>query len=249
MTADIKQNPSLPTTAFVAGATGFTGKAVVRELVESGVRTVAHVRPDSPKLSDWEGIFREAGAEVDVTSWDEEAMAEAMARIEPGSVFALLGTVRARMKAVKRAGGDPRTAGYDAVDYGLTAMLIRAAVSCGSTPRFVYLSAAGAADGASSPYYKARVKAEAELKASGLPYVIARPGFITGPGRDDPRPMERVGAAITDGLLSAAGALGAKKLCDRYRSTTDQILARALVRLALDPEANNLIAESEDLRD
>ena len=33
--------------AFVAGATGYTGREVVRLLAERGVRTLAHVRPDS----------------------------------------------------------------------------------------------------------------------------------------------------------------------------------------------------------
>ena len=39
--------------AFVAGATGFTGREVVRLLVERGVPAVAHVRPDSPRLEEW----------------------------------------------------------------------------------------------------------------------------------------------------------------------------------------------------
>jgi uncharacterized protein YbjT (DUF2867 family) len=234
--------------AFVAGATGFTGKAVVKVLRERGLRTVAHVRPDSARLSQWREFFGALGAEVDATPWDEAAMTATLTRLQPSPVFALLGTTRRRMGAIKRAGGDPRSADYEAVDYGLTAMLIRAARNSGAKPRFVYLSAVGVKESARAAYYRARVKAEGELKASGLPYIIARPSFITGPGRDEARWSERAGAGMFDALLAAVGAVGAKKLQAHWSSTTDLALAQALVRLALDPARVNLTAEPEDLR-
>ena len=37
--------------AFVAGATGYTGRAVVERLVADGFEAVAHVRPDSSRLA------------------------------------------------------------------------------------------------------------------------------------------------------------------------------------------------------
>src|SRR5215208_1501420 len=67
------------TTAFVAGATGYTGREVVRQLVERGVRAVAHVRPDSPRLAEWRERFAELGAEVDATPWEEPAMRASLA--------------------------------------------------------------------------------------------------------------------------------------------------------------------------
>ena len=50
--------------AFVAGATGYTGREVVRVLLERGVRTVAHVRPDSPHVDEWRSRFEAQGAAV-----------------------------------------------------------------------------------------------------------------------------------------------------------------------------------------
>ena len=47
--------------AFVAGATGFTGREVVAELVRRGVRTLAHVRPDSSRLDEWRERFEAMG--------------------------------------------------------------------------------------------------------------------------------------------------------------------------------------------
>ena len=80
-----------------------------------------------------------------------------------------------------------------------------------------------------------------------LPYVIARPSFISGPDRDEFRLGERLGAVVSDALLAVAGLFGAKRLAARYRSTTPAILGEALVRAALEPEGNRVL-ESEELR-
>ncbi len=234
--------------AFVAGATGFTGREVVRLLCERGVSTVAHVRPDSQRMEEWRERFQGMGAEVSATPWEQGPMVAALKDLKPAYVFALLGTIRARMKQAGREGKDPKSQDYEAVDYGLTVILLRAAQQCGTNPKFVYLSAAGVKDNARSPYYVAGAKVEKSLPESGLTYCIARPSFITGPDRDDGRPMERTGAAVMDGLLSLAGMFGARKLKTRYASTTNVILAEALVGMALDPDSIDRIFESEDLR-
>ena len=140
-----------------------------------------------------------------------------------------------------------REEGYAAIDFGLTVLLARAAAASGR-PRFVYLSAAGVRESSWNAYARARFEAETAIRESGLPYSIARPSFITGPDRDDPRPWERAGARAVDALLRAARLFGAKRLHDRYRSTTNAELARALVRIALDPAGADRVFESEELR-
>jgi uncharacterized protein YbjT (DUF2867 family) len=198
-------------------------------------------------LEEWKERFSGVGAEVDATAWDEAAMKETLLRIRPASLFALLGTTRARMHAAGRAGEDPASQSYEVVDYGMTALLIEAARETGLAPRVVYLSAAGVKETSRFAYYRARSQAEALLRSSGLPYTIARPSIITGPGRDDNRPLEHAGAVVGDRLLALAGWFGARKLRTRYASTTNVRLANALVRLALDPKAENGIFESEEL--
>jgi len=234
--------------SFVTGATGFTGREVVRLLREEGVPTVAHVRPDSGRLAQWGERFTAQGAEVDATPWETDAMAQTFARLRPAVVFALYGTTRARMKQAAREGADPAANDYMKVDYGLTMILIQAAQQAGVTPRLVYLSAAGAGKPSLSPYGQARHRADRAVRESGLPFTVVRPSFIVGDGRDEPRPGERYGAALIDGALRLVGALGAKRMEARYRSTTNTVLARALVRLALDPDGENKIFESEQLR-
>lgn len=251
MAGSVEENPVEPGAqdlAFVAGATGFTGREVVRLLCRRGIQTVAHVRPDSARLDEWREWFSRIGAVVDATAWEKAAMAATLARLQPAWVFALLGTTRARARRAARMGLDPAAETYEAVDYGLTSLLVRAARGCASLRRFVYLSAAGVRPGARSGYYKARVRAESFLEASGLPFTIARPSFIAGPGRDEPRPLERLGAAIADRLLGVAGFLGARSLRDRYASLTNTALAAALVDIAFDPAAENRVVECEELR-
>lgn len=231
--------------AFVAGATGYTGRAVVETLVARGVTTVAHVRPDSSRRQEWTQRWEGQGAQVDVTAWEQSALTETFTRVKPTVVFALLGTTRSRAKSE----GKGAIEAYEAIDYGLTMMLRDAAAACGHRPRFVYLSSAGLREGTRNPYMAVRVRVEQALRDGDLPYTLARPSFITGSDRDESRPGERVGAAIADGLLGLVGGLGGRTLRDRYSSMTNVVLARGLVRVALDPAFEGKAVEADELRE
>jgi nucleoside-diphosphate-sugar epimerase len=234
------------TLAFVAGSTGYTGREVVRVLRARNLETVAHVRPDSPHLPEWRTRFEGLGARVDTTPWDAALMTLKLAALRPDTVFSLLGTTRKRAKQAAAHGGDE---GYEAVDYGLTMLLLNAAKACGSKPRFVYLSSVGVTENTRNAYLAVRARVERVLRGEGdLPYTIARPSFITGSDRDEFRPGERITAKVVDAALVLAGWLGARQVRDRYRSTTNVILANALIRIAVDPALVNTVVESEDLR-
>ena len=45
-----------------------------------------------------------------------------------------------------------------------------------------------------------------------LPYIIFRPAFISGPNREEFRPLERVGAVVTDALFSGLARCGVADL-------------------------------------
>lgn len=216
----------------------------MRQLAAQNVRTIAHVRPDSMRLAEWRERFAAMGAEVDTTPWAEGAMRDAMEQHRVTHVFALLGTTRARGKLAAERG---TSESYESVDYALTSMLLRAAVASGQRPRFLYLSSSGVRRGSRNPYLAVRWRIEEELRASGLSPIIARPSIITGPDRDEDRPAERIAGQVVDGLLHVAGLLGARRLRNRYRSTTNRTLADALVRLAFDARASGVV-ESEGLR-
>lgn len=232
--------------AWVAGATGYTGRAVVARLAAQGAEVHAHVRPDSSGLVRWQGEFAAQGAAVEVVAWEPSAIAEALRRVAPTQVYALLGTTVARARAAVKAGVAP--ADYQQVDVGLTLMLLNACRTLPRPPRFVYLSSTGVHPQVRGAYMQARARVEDELRKSGVPYTIARPSFITGPDRDEARPLERAGAAVSDAALSVLGLLGARRLAARYRSTTNVALAAALVRAAGDPAAENRVLEADELR-
>lgn len=228
--------------AFVAGATGYTGREVVRILRERGAETIAHIRPGSSVREKWTTAFEELGATVDTTAWDEDAMAKTLSREAPELVFFLIGTTKARDRESET------DASYEAIDYGLFRLLLNACEKADIAPRVVYLSAMGVKASSSSAYYKARWKAEEALRDSGLPFVIARPAMITGPGRDESRPMERLGGAMADVAAGGLRLFGARRLADRLRSTTNTELATALVDIGLEPDDDAMVVEAEDLK-
>lgn len=231
-------------TAFVLGATGFVGREVVRQLCVRGARVFAHVRPDSPKLADWQKAFGDQGASVDATPWDsDELAARFRERFAAGGnqVYICIGTTRDKAKSDAVEGNI-----YEKVDLGLTRVAVDAAKASGTRPRLVYLSSVGAKATAGSPYLAARGKAEDVVMSSGIPWVIARPAIITGE-RDESRVGERTAAIVGDGLLAVAGVFGGTKLRDKFRSTSADILASALIRIGEAP-ASDKIFDGADLR-
>lgn len=239
---------ALPT-AFVAGATGYVGSHVVAALPGRGVAPVAHVRPDSRGLDAWRARFAAAGAAVDTTPWDEDAMTATLRRVRPAVVLALLGTTRVRGRAASARGVEET---YETVDYGLTALLLRAtraaADATGVRPRFVYLSSAGVGPRARGAYLAVRWRMEEALRASGVPFTIVRPAVITGADRPETRRAERAAAVAVDAALAVASPLLPRAVRDRWRSISGRDLAAALVRLALDPAAAGRVVTGEELR-
>ncbi len=212
---------------FVAGATGYVGRELVSVIRKHKKPCFAHVR-EGGKVDSWRQTFSEMGAQTVVSSWDEADLRECLSRCQPAIVCAVLGTTKDRAKAEGVAGDI-----YQTVDYGLTKLLIDGCLALENPPRFVYLSSIGASPYSRSPYLRARGQVEADLEASGLSYVTAQPAIITGPDRDQDRPLERFGAKVGDTVLRIGSLFGGKSLQQTYQSTSPAKLANALYRLAL----------------
>lgn len=224
--------------AFVVGATGYVGRAVVEKLRENGADVVGHVRPDSSRLQMWRQRFEAMGAEVSSCPFDVDAFATLIETERVDAVFALLGTTRAR--------GDD----YMDIDYGLTRRLLDAVLRQppAARPYFVYLSSLGAGQPGRGAYLEARTRVEHDLTASGVDALIARPSFISGPGRDEPRPAERVAAVVSDVGLGLFGFFGMSRTRDRLGSIDNYTLAAGLVRAAAEREPGLRVLHSDGLR-
>jgi uncharacterized protein YbjT (DUF2867 family) len=200
----------------------------VQQLLQLGVTVHAHVRPDSASREKWVKHFQAEGAVVDSTPWDAQSMRAALKRIGSTHVFSLLGTTRSRARADKSGRST-----YDAVDYRLTALLLDAASTSGTNPRFVYLSSLGATISTSNQYLRVRGLMEKMIRDSGLPYVIVQPAIITGPDRDEVRLLEPASAALGNAVLRVIALFGGSRLRARYSSMTGRDLAHGIVHFAM----------------
>lgn len=220
-------------TAFVAGATGFTGRSVATLCAGRGITTYAHVRPDSRELARWQKHFAAAGVKVDSTRWEPEALKQRLQELKPTLLFACLGTTRHRAKREQLT--DP----YEQVDYGLTVMLLDAARDLQPAPRFIYLSAMGVRSSGNA-YINARWRVEQALAKSPLPHLIARPGLIAG-DRDESRPLEEAVHWVARAVAGTLDAVGARGWANGMRPLTGEQLGSALVQLALDPPGKEVV--------
>lgn len=151
-------------TVLVTGATGFLGRHVVQQLLETNHEVRVMVR--SPGS---ESVLQTPPTDVcygNVT--DPDALAEACRGIS--EVIHLVAVIR----------GGPRQ--FDAINRQGTANVVAAAREAGSVRRFVHLSAVGAANVPRLRYIHSKWLGEQEVVNGGLPYAIIRPSLIFGPG-------------------------------------------------------------------
>jgi uncharacterized protein YbjT (DUF2867 family) len=150
-------------TVLVAGATGQTGRLLVPVLVAQG-RTVRAMTRNPDAVSLGQGV---TSVTADVT--DPASLRPALA-----GVSVVISTIGARFPI----GGN----GFEAVDWEGNRALIDAAKAAG-VRQFILLSA-GSAGRDGFPYswsispYPWKAKAEAYLRASGLPYTIIAAGGL-----------------------------------------------------------------------
>ena len=157
-----------PIVVGVAGGTGFVGSAIVAELRRRGHRPVAlsqHGEESRGPLPD----------DVEVREAD---VRDAASLVEPLRGLDALVIALAFPNSPME---DPRHGNtFMAVDAAGTEHLLAAAAGSGIR-RIAYVSGAGAAPDAAEVWFRAKARAEAAVRASGIPYTIVRPTWIYGP--------------------------------------------------------------------
>ena len=144
---------------LVTGAGGFVGTELVKRLA-------AH---DLVLPSRGQGGLK-VGGRVSIPPFDPD-LERFVAAQKPEIVINLLGVIR-----------EAPGASFGLVHEEYTRRLLAGARTAG-VKKFIQMSALGAAPDASSAYHRSKFAGEELVKASGLPYVIFRPSFITGPGQ------------------------------------------------------------------
>jgi NADH dehydrogenase len=149
---------------LITGGTGFVGRALVRQLFDSGypVRTLLRPSPRTPRLP--------KGVPVEV------------AVVGLGDVRGLRAALRDVDTVIHLAGTEHqgRNANLLGTDIQGTRNLAQAAKSAG-VKRFIYLSHIGADRASAYPVHKAKGIAEEHIRKSGVPHTIVRSSIIYGP--------------------------------------------------------------------
>jgi NADH dehydrogenase len=149
---------------LVTGGTGFIGKSLVRQLVETGYQVRTLIRPSkkSPDLP--------LGFPLDVTVSslsDESGLRASMVGVD--TVYHLIG---GEWKGPQ--------ASLLNIDIQGTQAILKASKEA-SVKRFIYISHLGAERASAYPVLKAKAIAEEFIRQSGLKYTIFRTAIVYGP--------------------------------------------------------------------
>lgn len=153
----------------VTGGTGLIGREVVARLLETGTDQIAVTTRDPDRGDPWGGrVERLQAFAGDPTSL--------------GKAFAHADVVVHAIQFPNHPVEDPsRGRTYMEVDGLGTEVAARVAKNMG-VRRFVYMSGAGVGQGRQEPWFRAKDRAEAAIRDSGMEHALLRPSWIYGRG-------------------------------------------------------------------
>jgi len=203
---------------LVTGATGFVGRAVVRELLAKGLRPVCLVRSAEKLRAQHPEVDPERFTPIVGSLKDRGALREA-ADVSQAAIH-LVGIIIARPL---------RGQTFAAIHMRGTANVVDAAQQAGIR-RYVHMSALGARPDARSTYHRTKWTAEEYVRRSGLDWTIFRPSLIHGPDGEFMRLMKRFMCGLVPPVIPYFGSGQAK-----VQPVSVKDVAYCFVQSLLDP--------------
>jgi NADH dehydrogenase len=165
---------------LVTGATGFVGRAVVRELVAAGHKPVCLARHHARRRSALGDQLATGLETISGGLFDAAALAKGVSGVD--AVIHLVGII-----AEDRRQGQT----FERVHVEGTQRVLTASGAAG-VRRFVHMSAMGTRPNAVSRYHQTKWAAECLVRDSDLDWIIFRPSLIHGPDGEFMRVMRRL---------------------------------------------------------
>ena len=171
----------------ITGGTGFVGREVVREFLESGyhVRALVRSQLSAQKLASLKTTYSSRLEFITGDAMNSDDIRHALEGAQ-----ALVHLVGIRREEIKRSG-----LSYASVDLA-SAIAAATAMQIAGTKRILFLSAGAIGK---SEYVRTKAKAEQVITDANLDWTIFRPAFIVGPGQRWPVIMSPILWAL--GLL------------------------------------------------
>jgi len=194
---------------LVAGATGFIGRAIVRELAARGHQVRALYHAHAPSFG--EGVETIRG---DVTD---------AATLKPAveDCTAIVDCVQFPSSPVEQ----PRKGRtFERVDLGSVRNLL-ANADAAQIRRFVYLSGTNLSETSPLPSHRAKARAERAIIESGIPYTFVKPSMVVGEGS---RPMHMLATLIRRAPFIPVIGGGESKIQPVYVGDVARLVADAL---------------------
>ncbi len=205
---------------FVTGATGFVGRAVVRELLAMGLRPVCLVRSAEKLRAQHCDAAPERFTSILGSLSDRRALREAADQCQ--AAIHLVGIIVARPLCGQT---------FKAIHARGTAHVVDAVQRAGIR-RYVQMSALGTRPDAVSTYHRTKWTAEESVRRSGLDWTIFRPSLIHGPDGEFMQLMKRFMCGLVPPVIPYFGSGQA-----RVQPVFVKDVAHCFVRSLREPES------------
>lgn len=183
---------------LVTGATGFVGRAVVRELCAHGMRPVCLVRSAEKLRRQHPELGGDRFTPIVGDLGDTRALQGAARQCQ--AVIHLVGIIIARPL---------RGQTFRKIHVNGTRAVLDAARDAGIR-RYAHMSALGTRTDAIAPYHRTKWEAEELVRASGLDWTIFRPSLIHGPDGEFMQLMKRFVCGLVPPVIPYFGSGKAK---------------------------------------